>query len=80
MPFGQRMVSRSVVVRPQDLADQNEELAQTTFIEGLRNGEFPLPFTETSRLDVRVSDVVIAGRGIRFQSNDLVGLGFAQMP
>jgi len=80
MPFGQRVVSRAVVVRPQDLADQYEELSQTTFIEGLRNGEFPLPFAETFRLDMWVSDVVIAGRGIRLKRNDLIGLELPEMP
>ena len=46
LPFVEFSVSRSLVIGPQDLANENEELADETIGQGRCDGLRPIPFTQ----------------------------------
>lgn len=61
VPATQRDVSRTRVVRVQDLVDQQKEITDTSLGQSPADRDLAFPLTKGIRLHVRMMDIVISG-------------------
>lgn len=76
VPATQRDVSRTRVVRVQDLLDQQKEITDPSLRQSPADGDFAFPLTESVSLHVRMMDIIISGF---CQGDDSVRLWLAEL-